>query len=100
MVYKNRLTLQLWQVALAYLEDGDHLSNLSFKIRATYSHLSNILRTWMDNDIVIIKKDGKKKIIRLTNKGREIQESCKNLVKKLNLEVGKGGWQNGHNLQI
>lgn len=85
-------------MALAYLEEGDHLSNLSFKIRATYSHLSNVLRTWMNNDMVTIKREGKKKIIKLTNKGRKIQKSCKELIKDLNIEVEKGGWQGGNHL--
>jgi len=98
MVYKQQLSLQLWQMALAYLEDGDHLSNLSFKIRATYSHLSDILKTWVNNGLVTVKKEGKKKTIKLTTKGKDIQQDCKNLVKKLNLQLNQGGWQNGNNL--
>lgn len=98
MVYKKRLSLQLWQIALAYLEEGDHLQTLSYKIRATYSHLNSILKVWMNYNMVTVKKIGKKKIIKLTEKGKDIQQDCKNLIKKLDLQVGPGGWQNGSSI--
>jgi len=87
MTFTQKLSLPVWMTALVALEDGDHLSKLTWKIRATYAHLSQVLHTWIDKDLVTIKRDGRRKIIHLTEKGKRIKSFCMGISKELNLDV-------------
>ena len=90
MTFTKKLSLPIWMFALVALEDGDHLSKLTWKVMATYAHMSQILHAWIDCDLVTIKKSGRRKIIHLTDKGQNIKEYCSNIAKELNLSQKRG----------
>ncbi len=58
---------------LVKLLDGDtHVSCLAKRVKMTYSHTSKILNLMEEAGIIEFKKNGKKRIATLTNKGKEL----------------------------
>jgi len=62
---------------------GNYASELSSEVDATYSHTVRILHQLEDYNLVESKKDGRKKVVELTEEGEEIAEGCGDLLSKL-----------------
>lgn len=58
----------------------NYASELSSEVDATYSHTVRILHQLEDLDLVESKKDGRKKIVQLTDEGEKIAKSCGDLL--------------------
>lgn len=52
----------------------NYLSNIARKIGLTFSHVCNLVKELEDDGIIIRKMEGRKKIIKLTEKGQRIKE--------------------------
>ena len=60
---------------LIYLfRDGDTRTILMKKTESTFSCICNIISKFKDNEIIESEKKGRKVILHLTEKGKEIQE--------------------------
>jgi predicted transcriptional regulator len=55
-------------------------SKISQKIDSTYSHTINIISELEENGIVETKKEGRKRLVKLTDKGKEYAEILEKLV--------------------
>ena len=61
----------------------NYASELSSEVDATYSHTVRILHKLEDYNLVESKKDGRKKVVELTNEGEEIAKQCGGLLSVL-----------------
>jgi len=62
---------------------GNYASAISSDVDATYSHTVRILHKLEDFELVESKKEGRKKIVELTDEGREMAECCAELLSKM-----------------
>ncbi|RLG14147.1 MAG: hypothetical protein DRN66_02770 [Candidatus Nanohalarchaeota archaeon] len=68
---------------LMYLQDNTrpkYVSYISKEINCTYAHTEKILDTFRELSMVSFKKDGRRKYIKLTNKGEKIGKLVENLL--------------------
>lgn len=71
---------------LVTLTDGEKYgSEIADEIDTTYAHTVKILSDLKERGLVRSEKDGRKKYIFLTEKGRELANSCTNLVNTANV---------------
>ena len=66
------------------LKGGAYISSIAKKVKMTYSHTLKILNILESAGIVEFKKDGKVKIARLTNKGKDIASRLDSILKLFN----------------
>lgn len=64
----------------------NYASELSNQIDATYSHTVKVLQRMEKLGLVENRKEGRKKIIDLTDKGDRIAEKCSALIKTISKE--------------
>lgn len=62
---------------------GNYASELSSEVDATYSHTVRILHKLEDFDLVESEKDGRKKVVELTEEGEDIARTCGDLLSTL-----------------
>ena len=68
---------------LMYLKDTtqpNYVSFISKEINCTYAHTEKILDTFFDLKIVTFKKEGRRKYIYLTEKGKKIGDQVESLL--------------------
>lgn len=61
----------------------NYASELSNQIDATYSHTVKVLQRMENLGLVEYKKEGRKKIVELTDDGSRIAEKCSELLKAI-----------------
>lgn len=64
----------------------NYASELSSEVDATYSHTVRILHQLEDFDLVESEKDGRKKVVELTEEGEDIAKTCGDLLSVLREE--------------
>ena len=64
----------------------NYASELSSEVDATYSHTVRILHQLEDFDLVESEKDGRKKVVELTQEGEKIAKRCGDLLSVLRNE--------------
>ncbi len=70
---------------LTHLLDGDaYVSSISKKVKMTYSHTAKILNLLEEAGIVELKKDGRVRVAKLTNKGKEIARKLNSVLNLFN----------------
>ncbi|MFB6116289.1 MAG: winged helix DNA-binding protein [Candidatus Nanosalina sp.] len=62
---------------------GNYASELSSEVDATYSHTVRILHQLEEFELIESEKDGRKKVVELTDEGEEIAKTCGELLNKL-----------------
>ena len=81
---RNLIIIPDFMVALKYLEKCEmSVSALCFKTKITYSHLHYIKNAMYEKDWIIMRKEGRKLIIALSSKGRELVGVLNQLFEKL-----------------
>ena len=60
------------RILVNLLDGAAYVSSLAKKAKMTYSHTSKILNLMEEAGIIEFKKDGKKRVAVLTNKGKEL----------------------------
>ena len=64
----------------------NYASELSSEVDATYSHTVRILHQLEEFNLIESEKDGRKKVVELTDEGEEIAKRCGNLLSVLRNE--------------
>ena len=68
---------------------GKYASIIAKETDCTYTHILKILAELEDNDIVVFKKEGRTKVVELTEKGEDIAHELEGLVRRLGRASGK-----------
>lgn len=70
---------------MAYLANYDYTekyqAKMAYECKITYSHLSKVISKIEDLKLIRKERDGRKLLLRLTKKGEEIAEHCKEMQK-------------------
>ncbi len=76
-----------WQTILANTMDGMTMTDIYKKSDITYSHINNITNVMIDKEILTVKKEGRRKIFTMTNKGYKIKEHLLNIMSEISIKL-------------
>lgn len=62
-------------IELLSAQEEQYASSLAKKVDCTYSHIVKILNEMQRADLITFQKEGRLKVLKLTNKGKEIATS-------------------------
>ncbi len=63
------------RIMVKLLDGKAHVSSIAKKIKMTYSHASKILNLMEEAGIIEFEMDGKRRMAKLTNKGKELAKT-------------------------
>lgn len=73
-------------VQLNYPGKDHYTSEIAKEVDCTYSHAVRIIKKMESHDLIQTRKEGRKKVVELTEKGQEIVEPLSELLHKLQQE--------------
>jgi len=85
---EKRIIVPDFMIMFKAIEKGNNqksVLDIYYETLITYSHLHNLKKTFVKKDWITIKKEGRKHILILTHKGKEIVELINLLLNKLKI---------------
>ncbi len=74
---------------IIYEEKETYGTKITHKLEGNYSYVNRLISKFEELNLIKTKKDGRKKIIRLTDEGKRVVESLKSISSDINLEENK-----------